>query len=202
MWRCKVNKYELKYRVIENSSYSDFNNELKYTLVAVDYNPKTDLIRQRGFSDWGRHHCDLFSSKKAAEKWLCELNYNHHLNKDKQLQKQLTELKSDNEELKNVNMVIFEDNKKLEEENLQLQQQLKEKDEEIEEYQKLINDICNKFYAGSLNDLPKKITKQVCEKIREKVNKTDFNKIPQKVQQAIKFSICYEIDKIDKGESL
>lgn len=42
-------------------------------------------------------------------------------------------------------------------------------------------------------------THQVCEKIREKVNKADFNKIPQKVQQAIKFSICYEIDQIEKG---
>lgn len=93
-----MSKYELKYRVIENSSYNDFNFEMKYTLIAVDYNPKTDLIRQRGYKEWGNHKCDLFSDKKAAEKWLCELNYNHFCNKSAQAetiknqQQQITEL--------------------------------------------------------------------------------------------------------------
>lgn len=106
----------------------------------------------------------------------------------KELARQLAELKADNEKLLNENgYLIFADgydendkpvhkqiyttykekNKELVAENKKLRQQLKEKDEEIEQYQKLINDICNKFYAGSLNDLPQKITHQVCEKIRK-----------------------------------
>lgn len=87
-----MSKYELKYRVIKNCYCNDFNNELKYTLVAVDYDPKTDLIRQRGFSGWGKHNCDLFSSKTAAEKWLCELNYNTFLNDKKELNEKIAEL--------------------------------------------------------------------------------------------------------------
>lgn len=42
-----MKKYETKYRVIPNPSFNDFNAELPYTIVAVDYDPKTDLIRQK-----------------------------------------------------------------------------------------------------------------------------------------------------------
>lgn len=74
-----MSKFETKYRVIKNSSYNDFNSELPYTIVVVDYNPKTDLIRQRGFNNWGNHHCDLFSSRKQAESWFVSLINNEFI---------------------------------------------------------------------------------------------------------------------------
>ena len=94
-----MKKYELRYRVIPNSTCNDFNNELPYTLVTVDYDTKTNLIRQRGFNSWSKHNCDLFTDRKYAEKWLCELNYNTFFNKEQkdqriiELEKELAELK-------------------------------------------------------------------------------------------------------------
>ena len=94
-----MKKYELRYRVIPNSTCNDFNNELPYTLVTVDYDTKTNLIRQRGFNSWSKHNCDLFTDRKYAEKWLCELNYNTFFNKEQKDQR-IIELEKELEELK------------------------------------------------------------------------------------------------------
>lgn len=93
-----MGKYELRYRVIPNCTCNDFNNELPYTLVSVDYDRKTNLIRQKGFNTWAKHNCDLFTNRKSAEKQLCELNYNIFFNKEKdqriaELEQELAELK-------------------------------------------------------------------------------------------------------------
>lgn len=97
-----MSKYELRYRVIPNSTCSDFNSELPYTLVSVDFDRKTNLIRQRGFNTWSNHNNDLFSDRKMAEKWLCELNYNTFFNKDKdrQIANLQSQLDQANERLK------------------------------------------------------------------------------------------------------
>lgn len=68
-----MKKYETKYRVIPNPSFNDFNAELPYTIVAVDYDPRTDLIRQKGFNGWSNHKCDLFSTRQSCECWFVTL---------------------------------------------------------------------------------------------------------------------------------
>lgn len=68
-----MKKYETKYRVIPNPSFNDFNAELPYTIVAVDYDPKTDLIRQKGFNSWSNHKCDLFNTRQSCECWFVTL---------------------------------------------------------------------------------------------------------------------------------
>lgn len=68
-----MKKYETKYRVIPNPSFNDFNAELPYTIVTVDYDPKTDLIRQKGFNSWSNHKCDLFNTRQSCECWFVTL---------------------------------------------------------------------------------------------------------------------------------
>ncbi len=88
-----MKKYETKYRVIPNPSFNDFNAELPYTIVAVDYDPKTDLIRQRGFNSWSNHKCDLFNTRQSCECWFVTLINNEFVSTLKrntaELQRQL-----------------------------------------------------------------------------------------------------------------
>lgn len=85
-----MKKYETRYRVVENSSYNDFNSELPYTIVTVDYDPSTKKIRQRGFNTWTDHKCDLFTTRKLAENWFVSLVNNSFV----------TAMKAENIELK------------------------------------------------------------------------------------------------------
>lgn len=69
-------KYITKYRIVNNPSYNDFNDELPYTIVAVDYDPKTDLIRQRGFNGWSKISDKLYDTRQECEKhFVFEINY-------------------------------------------------------------------------------------------------------------------------------
>ena len=69
-------EYITKYRIVNNPSYNDFNDELPYTIVAVDYDPKTDLIRQKGFNGWSKIGDKLYDTRQECEKhFVFEINY-------------------------------------------------------------------------------------------------------------------------------
>lgn len=68
-----MSKYETRYRVIENRRCNDFNDELPYTIITVDYDPKNDLIRTRGFANWGKNKNDLIDDRKEAERVFVNL---------------------------------------------------------------------------------------------------------------------------------
>lgn len=60
-------EYIRRYRVINNHSYTKNNYELPYTIVEVDYNPETNMIREVGSDIWTNHSCDLFDERKRVE---------------------------------------------------------------------------------------------------------------------------------------
>ena len=62
-----MKKYEIVYRVVENKNCNDFNDELPYTILTFDYDPKSNLVRRKGFNNWTRHKNDCFSDKLMAE---------------------------------------------------------------------------------------------------------------------------------------
>ena len=69
-------EYITKYRIVNNPSYNDFNDELPYTIIAVDYDPKTDLIRQKGFNGWSKIGDKLYDTRQECEKhFVFEINY-------------------------------------------------------------------------------------------------------------------------------
>lgn len=69
-------EYITKYRIVNNPSYNDFNDELPYTIVAVDYDPNTDLIRQKGFNGWSKISDKLYDTRQECEKhFVFEINY-------------------------------------------------------------------------------------------------------------------------------
>lgn len=118
-----MSKYETKYRVIENCRCNDYNDELPYTIVAVDYDPKTDLIRQRGFNGWGKHSCDLFSDRRKAEGEFVEkiipqtLQENQKLkSRWKQLKEYINKFKENNIEEANMAWIIIGKMQELEKE--------------------------------------------------------------------------------------
>lgn len=143
-------EYITKYRIVNNPSYNDFNDELPYTIVAVDYDPKTDLIRQKGFNGWSKIGDKLYDTRQECEKhFVFEINYEldnnvadlqHRLEvankmgrdaeKENQQLKALlkaTEVTDIHNELADLQI----NNEWLESENQQLKQQLAEKDEEL-----------------------------------------------------------------------
>lgn len=65
-------KYDVVWRVIENSQCNDFNNEPEYRIVAYDIDYKNNRMRQRGFSNWHKIIDDYFLTKDKAEKYLEE----------------------------------------------------------------------------------------------------------------------------------
>lgn len=68
--------YITKYRIANNPNYNDFNDELPYTIVTVDYDPKTDLIRQKGFNGWSKIGDKLYDTRQECEKhFVFEINY-------------------------------------------------------------------------------------------------------------------------------
>lgn len=134
-----MKKYETRYRVIENSSYNEFNSELPYTIVTVDYDPKTKKIRQRGFNTWTDHKCDLFSCRKTVENWFVSLINNSFVTAMKaeniELKKELEKEKNTNAELTSLIDAMRNDDPKI-----------AELENEIERLNANWNSLCN--YLG------------------------------------------------------
>lgn len=170
-----MKKYETRYRVIENSSYNDFNSELPYTIVTVDYDPSTKKIRQRGFNAWTDHKCDLFTTRKLAENWFVSLVNNSFVTAMKaeniELKKKLEKEKNTSAELTSlIDAMRNEDPKITELEN------------EIERLNANWNSLCN--YLGE----------QISKYGDDDLN-GNLNEILSVVNQLRKYDASYDDDK-------
>ena len=166
-------EYITKYRIVNNPSYNDFNDELPYTIVSVDYDPKTDLIRQKGFNGWSKIGDKLYDTRQECEKhFVFEINYELD-NNVADLEAKLAESEDCNNML---NKCLTEKDIEIEtqkEENAELQKQLEEKEKEIRQLDNEKGMLLNNSMK-LLKEKDDKLKSQLAE-IVEKIKKQIFN---------------------------
>ena len=95
-----MSKFDTVYRVIENVSCNDFNNELEYTIIAYDYDIKNNKMKAKGFASWIPVKDDIIYEKRQAEQELVNKTVIHFKNQLKQAKEKLAEKEKEIDELK------------------------------------------------------------------------------------------------------
>lgn len=142
---------------------------------------KRELAEHSKHREWvseflERYKIDPESTPKYSENPMieyCEQVYDFRLCDDaeiKDLQEQLADYKKDNEQLEDRLHTAEQETLHFQNKYFDMQHKLKEKEKEIEDYQKLINDTCNKYRVCSLKELPISFALEQLEKVKELIN--------------------------------